>query len=111
MCGTHSSVMVKWLTFNSLKALKLILQPGSDNELEVDHYESSNESVQDEDVPKHETDKDGELNDEPGASDGGEEDLFTFSKPPRHVNNAADKQENVSKREETLIFYQHQMSC
>ena len=38
--------------------------------------------------------------------------LLTFFKAPkRHVNNAADKQENFSKREETLIFYQHQMSC
>ena len=34
--------------------------------------------------------------------------LFTFFKAPkRHVNNAADKQENFSKKEETLIFYQH----
>ena len=38
--------------------------------------------------------------------------LFTFSKDPkRHVNYAADKEENVSKREETPIFYQHQTSC
>jgi len=38
--------------------------------------------------------------------------LLTFSKDPkRHVNNAADKEENVSKREETPIFYQRQTSC
>ena len=31
--------------------------------------------------------------------------LFTFFKAPKsHVNNAADKQENFSKNEETLIF-------
>ena len=37
--------------------------------------------------------------------------LFTvFKAPKRHINNTADKRENISKREETLIFYQHQMS-
>ena len=37
--------------------------------------------------------------------------LFTlFKAPHRHVNNTPDKQENFSKREETLIFYQHQKS-
>ena len=111
MRGTRSSVTAKWWIFNSFQALKLILQPDSDDEseliqvIEVNHYESSNESGEDEDVPQidgnpeHETDKDGELNDEPGASDAGEEDFFTFFKAPeRHVNNAADKQKNVSKR-------------
>ena len=44
--------MAKWQTFNSFQALKLILQPGSDDELEVDHYGSSNKSVEDEDFPK-----------------------------------------------------------
>ena len=107
MCGTRSLVMSKWWIFNSFQALKLILQPGSDDEseliqvIEVNYYESSNESGEDEDVakidgnPEHETDKDGKLNDEPGASDAGEEDFFTFFKAPkRHVNNAADKQKN-----------------
>ena len=101
--GTLSSVMAKWQTLNCFQAVKLILQPSSDDELEVDHYESSNESVEDEDVPKidgnpeYETNKDGELNDEPGANEGGEN--FTFFKAPkRHVNNAADKQENISKK-------------
>ena len=66
--------MAKWQTFNSFQALKLILQPGSDDELEVNHYESSNESVEDEDFakavpkingnPQCETNKDGELNNE-----------------------------------------------
>ena len=52
----------------------------------VDHYESSNKSVKDEDFaedvpkidgsPEHETDEDGKLNDEPGANDGGEENCF-----------------------------------
>jgi len=38
--------------------------------------------------------------------------LFTFFKAPKiHVNSAADKQENFSRKEETLIFYQHQKSC
>ena len=40
----------------NFQVLELILQPGSDGELEVDHYESSNENVEDEDfaedVPK-----------------------------------------------------------
>ena len=64
--------MVKWRTFNSFQTLKLILQPGSDDELEVGHYESSNESVEDEDFaedvpkidgnPQYETNKDGKLN-------------------------------------------------
>ena len=50
------------------------MQPGSDDELEVNDYESSNESVEDEDSaedvpridgnPENETDKDSELNDE-----------------------------------------------
>ena len=76
--------MVKRQTFNSFQALKLILQPGSDNELEVDHYESSNENVEDEDFakdvpkidgnPEYETDKDGELD----ANDGGEENCFVY---------------------------------
>jgi len=30
----------------------LILQPGSDDELEVDHYERGNESVEEEDFAK-----------------------------------------------------------
>lgn len=34
-----------------------------------------------------------------------------FLKLPENVNNAADKQVNLSKKEETLIFYQHQKSC
>ena len=41
--------MEKRQTFNSFQVLKLILQPGSDDELEVDHYENSNESAEDED--------------------------------------------------------------
>ena len=91
---TLSSVMVKWQTLilNSFQALKLILQPSSDNELEVDHYESSNESVEDEDVPKidgnpeYETNKDGELNDEPGTKDGDEKKHFLhFSKLPKDM--------------------------
>ena len=42
--------------------------------------------------------KDGKLNDEPGANDGGEENCFVyiFQTPKRHVNNATDKQENFS---------------
>ena len=80
--------MAKWLPFNNFQALELILQPGSDDELEVNHYESSNESVEDEDfaedVPKidgnleHETDEDRKLNDKPGANDGGEENCFVY---------------------------------
>ena len=78
--------MVKQQTFNSFQALKLILQPGSVDELEVNHYGSSNESVEDEDFakdvpkidanPEYETDKDGELNNEPGTNDGGEINCF-----------------------------------
>ena len=80
--------MAKRRTFNSFHALKLILQPGSYGDLEVDHYESSNKSVEHgdfaEDVPKidanpeYETDKDGKLNDEPCAKDGGEEYCFVY---------------------------------
>ena len=104
-------------TFNNFQGLKLILQPGSDDELEVDHYDRSNKIVEDEDfakdVPKidgnteYETDKDSEVNDESGANDGGERKVFCL----HFSNNAADKQENVSRSEETLIFYRHQMSC
>ena len=56
----------------AFQALKLILQPDSEDDLEVDYYESSNESVEDEDFaedvpkidgnPEYETNKDGELN-------------------------------------------------
>ena len=63
----------------------MILYPGSDNELEVEHYESSNESVEDEDFaedvpkingnPEYETDKDSELNDKPGTNDRSEENF------------------------------------
>ena len=70
----------------SFQALKLILQPGSDDELPVDHYESSNESVEDEDFaedgpkiignPEYETDKESELNDKPGTNDVGEENFW-----------------------------------
>ena len=69
----------------------MILQPGSDNELydvEVEHYGSSNESVEDEDsaedvpkidgIPEHETDKDCKLNGEAGANDGGKENCFVY---------------------------------
>ena len=54
--------------------------------------------------PEYETSKDGELNDEHCF-------VYIFKAPKRHVNNTADKEENFSKREETLIFYQHQMPC
>ena len=110
--------MAKWLPFSNFQALELILQPGSDDKLEVNHCESSNDSVEDEDfaevVPKidgnleHETDEDKKLNDKPGANDGGEENSFVyvFQSSKKHVTNAADKQENFSKTksEETLIF-------
>ena len=33
--------------------------------------------------------------------------LAFFKAHWKHVNNAADKQVNLSKKEETLIFYQH----
>ena len=66
----------------------MILYPGSDNELEVEHYESSNESVEDEDFaedvpkidgnPEYETDKDCKLNDEAGSNDGGKENCFVY---------------------------------
>ena len=39
--------MPKRRTFSSFHALEPIMQPGSDDELEVDHYESRNESVED----------------------------------------------------------------
>ena len=68
------------------QAIEFILQPGSDDELEVDHDESSNESVENEDFsedvlkingnPEYETDEDAKLNDKPGANDGGEENCF-----------------------------------
>ena len=54
--------------------------------------------------PEYETSKDGKLNDEHCF-------VYIFKAPKRHVNNAADKQENFSKREETPIFYRHQMPC
>ena len=111
--------MAKWRTFNSFQALKLILQPDSDDELEVDHYESSNESVEDEDFAE-----DGPkismrpikmanwmTNLAPMMEVKKTVLLTFFTAPTRHVNNAADKQENISKREDTLIFYQRQMSC
>ena len=81
MCGERR-------TFNNFQCLKLILQPGSDNELEVDHYERSNKVVEDEDFaedgpridgsPEYESDKDSEVNDESGANDGGEEKCFVY---------------------------------
>ena len=93
-------------TVNSFQALNLILQPGLDDKLEVEHYESSIESVEDEDFaedvpkidgnPEYETDKDCKLNDEAGANDGGEENcfvlevkktvLFTFFKAPQKTS-------------------------
>ena len=79
--------MAKRQGFNTSQVLELILQPGSGDELEVDHYESSNESAEDEDFaedvpeidgnPEYETDEDDELNHEPGADDGGEENNGT----------------------------------
>ena len=75
--------MAKRRGFNTSQVLELVLQHGSDEELEVDHYEGSNEITEDEDFaedvpeidgnPEYETDEDGELNDKPGADDGGEE--------------------------------------
>ena len=53
-------------TFNSFQAVELSLQPGSDDELDVDDYENRNKSVEDEDFaedvpqvdasPEYETD-------------------------------------------------------
>jgi len=64
--------MVKRWTFDSTQALELILQDGSDDKTEVDHYESSNKSVEDEDFlddipeidddPDYLSDEDGEIN-------------------------------------------------
>ena len=69
-------MIVKQQIFNSFQALEFILQPDSDDE-------STNKSIEDgdvaEDVPKindnpeYETDEDSELNDEPSANNGGEE--------------------------------------
>ena len=53
--------MAKRGTFNSTQALELILQEGSDDKTEVDHYESSNKSVEDEDF----LDDVPEINDDP----------------------------------------------
>ena len=75
--------MVKWWIFNSFQALKLILQPGSDDELEVGHYESSNESVEDEDfaedVPKIDGNPIKMVNWTMNVNDGGEENCFVYS--------------------------------
>ena len=64
------------------------MQPGSDSELEVDHYKSGSESGEDEDFakdgpkldgnPEHETNKDGKLNDEPSVNDQGEKNCFVY---------------------------------
>ena len=66
--------MAKRRTFDSTQALELIHQDGSDDETEVDHYESNNESVEDEDFlddvpeidddPDYLSDEDGEINNE-----------------------------------------------
>ena len=53
--------MAKRRTFDSTQALELIHQDGSDDETEVDHYESNNESVEDEDF----LDDVPEINDDP----------------------------------------------
>ena len=37
--------------------------------------------------------------------------LFTFCKAPKTCKQCSDKQETFSKKEETLILYQHQKSC
>ena len=72
----------------NFQALKLILQPGSDDELEANHYENSNKRVDDEDFaedllkingnPQYETNNDSELNDKPGDNDGGGENCFVY---------------------------------
>ena len=49
--------------------------------------------------PEYETTKDGKLNDEHCF-------VYIFKAPKRHINNAANKQENISNREKTLTFYQ-----
>ena len=78
--------MAKRGTFNSTQALELILQEGSDDKTEVDHYESNNESVEDEDFlddvpeidddPDYLSDEDGEINNEmrPDTTDGSDAD-------------------------------------
>ena len=77
------------------QALKLILQPGSDDELEVNPYGSRNDCVEDEDFardvpkidanPEYETNKDRELNSKPGTNDGGKENCFVdiFQRSPK----------------------------
>ena len=64
--------MAKRWTFDSTQALELILQDSSDDKTEVDHHESSNKSVEDEDFlddipeidddPDYLSDEDGEIN-------------------------------------------------
>ena len=80
--------MVKWQNFNTFQAQELILQPGSDDEIEVSHYESSSKSVEDEDSaedvpkingsPEYETSEDSKLNDKPDVNNGGEENCFVY---------------------------------
>ena len=65
--------MAKRGTFNSTQALELILQEGSDDKTEVDHYESSNKSVEDEDF----LDDVPEINDDPDYLS--DEDLSALS--------------------------------
>ena len=66
--------MAKRGTFDSTQVLELVLQDSSDDKTEVDHYESSNESVEGEDFlddvpeidddPDYLSDEDGEINNE-----------------------------------------------
>ena len=88
--SSSSNNMAKRGTFDSTQVLELILQDGSDNETEVDHYESSNESVKDEDflddVPEIDddpdclSDEDGEINNEmrPDTTDADSSVLSVF---------------------------------
>ena len=65
--------MAKRRTVRLAQALELILQRGSDDETEVDHYESSNESVEEEDfmndVPENDGDPDYVTDEEGGLDD------------------------------------------
>ena len=61
--------MANQRTVRLAQALELILQRGSDDKTEVDHYESSNESVEDfmNDVPENDGHPDYVTDEEGGA--------------------------------------------
>ncbi|KAK7097638.1 piggyBac transposable element-derived protein 4-like [Littorina saxatilis] len=81
-------------TVGVLRALELILEDGSGDETEVDHYVSSGESVQEEDFVDDIPENNGHLHDDSEISEGEQMTVDAPARPRVHVAGVGDGDAN-----------------